>query len=441
MRAAAPTARWSTHRRTRAGPRRPPPATTSGRASSPYPCGSSRTSPEGPGTRTLIAVPVRVLEVAAVRRREVGARRRARVDPCSGAGAFVGVGFAGGSGTTKLNYLGVGFAGGCRRAGCAPAAGAARSVRSPGRRRDRRVTLENVPLVDVLAGQVTCSRVIRRSCGPGRDESGWGGNRDRARDGPESALAGTTTDPRTGTPRRPGPGPAPGRPGAGLRLVETGLARSRPGQRVKSLDVVFFRSGGDGGPGRGGSGLRNSSSAQRDPGAGARMGRDRLAQCEPSATQSTPPRAVRAQHDEIRPSSIRASPPRTMRPEVTSPNRLPQGAGARPRLRDGRDAVGRLPPGAETRRRTAPRVPDRVSGPGAGRAGASARRAQWWAPRWVQWSRRNGGCRGGRRGPGRFPAPARRGFLGPPRLVGRWARSALLAPQVPRAARASPDTE
>ena len=79
------------------------------------------------------------------------------------------------------------------------------------------------------------------------------------------------------------------------------------------------------GPGRGGSGLRNSSSAQRDPGAGAGMGRARLAQCEPSATQSTPPRAVRAQRDEIRPSSIRASPPRTMRPEVTSPNRLPQG--------------------------------------------------------------------------------------------------------------------
>ncbi len=195
------------------------------------------------------------------------------------------------------------------------------------------------------------------------------------------------------------------------------------------------------GPGRGGSGLRNSSSAQRDPGAGARMGRDRLAQCEPSATQSTPPRAVRAQRDGIRPSSIRASPPRTMRPEVTSPNRLPQGAGARPRLRDGRDAVGRLPPG---RRHADGRRPgSRTASPasGAGRAGASARRAQWWAPRWVQWSRRNGGCRGGRRGPGRFPAPARRGFLGPPRLVGRWARSALLAPQVPRAARASPDTE
>ena len=299
---------------------------------------------------------------------------------------------------------------------------------------------------------------------------GW--NRDRARDGPESALAGTTTDPRTGTPRRPRAGPGPG------------SGWSRPGRRgsgrVKSLGVVFFRSGGDGGPGRGGSGLRNSSSAQRDPGAGAGMGRARLAQCEPSATQSTPPRAVRAQRDEIRPSSIRASPPRTMRPEVTSPNRLPQGAGARlpgdavdipvptpPGSRGAppacatagasrrASATGRTappparrpgcrrptPPGAETRRRTAPRVPDRVSGPGAGRAGASARRAQWWAPRWVQWSRRNGGCRGGRRGPGRFPAPARRGFLGPPRLVGRWARSALLAPQVPRAARASPDTE
>ena len=95
------------------------------------------------------------------------------------------------------------------------------------------------------------------------------------------------------------------------------------------------------GLGRGGSGLRNSSSAQRDPGAGAGMGRARLAQCEPSATQSTPPRAVRAQRDEIRPSSIRASPPRTMRPEVTSPNRLPPGAGQRRRLPLG---AGTAPP-------------------------------------------------------------------------------------------------
>ena len=261
---------------------------------------------------------------------------------------------------------------------------------------------------------------------------GW--NRDRARDGPESALAGTTTDPRTGTPRRPRAGP-------GL-----GSGWSRPGRRGSggSSLLVWCSSGqvvmaARAGPGRGG--LRNSSSAQRDPGAGARMGRDRLAQCEPSATQSTPPRAARAQRDGIRPSSIRASPPRTMRPEVTSPNRLPQGAGARPRLRDGRDAVGRLPPGRRHADGRRPGSRTVSSASGAGRAGASARRAQWWAPRWVQWSRRNGGCRGGRRGPGRFPAPARRGFLGPPRLVGRWARSALLAPQVPRAARASPDTE
>ena len=279
----------------------------------------------------------------------------------------------------------------------------------------------------------------------------------------------------------------PARPQAGSG---PGSGWSRPGwrgrDRASESSLLMWCSSGQvvmaarAGAGRGG--LRNSSSAQRDPGAGARMGRDRLAQCEPSATQSTPPRAVRAQRDGIRPSSIRASPPRTMRPEVTSPIRLPQGAGARPRLRDGRtapaasaaddarrapacatasvssgaaaissqarprlrdgrDAVGRLPPGRRHADGRRPGSRTASSASGAGRAGASARRAQWWAPRWVQWSRRNGGCRGGRRGPGRFPAPARRGFLGPPRLVGRWARSALLAPQVPRAARASPDTE
>ncbi len=293
----------------------------------------------------------------------------------------------------------------------------------------------------MLAGQVTCSRVIRRSCGPGRDESGWGGNRDRARDGPESALAGTTTDPRTGTPRRPRASPGPG------------SGWSRPGwrgrDRASESSLLMWCSSGQvvmaarAGAGRGGAGPACVIPAPLNeiPGPGAGAGRVRLAQCEPSATQSTPPRAVRAQRDEIRPSSIRASPPRTMRPEVTSPNRLPQGAGARPRLRDGRDAVGRLPPGRRHADGRRPGSRTASSASGAGRAGASARRAQWWAPRWVQWSRRNGGCRGGRRGPGRFPAPARRGFLGPPRLVGRWARSALLAPQVPRAARASPDTE
>ena len=81
---------------------------------------------------------------------------------------------------------------------------------------------------------------------------------------------------------------------------------------------------------RAGAGLRKSRSAQRDPGPGAGAGRGRLAQCEPSATRSTPPRAARAQRDTIRLRWIRASPPRTMRPEVTSPNRFPQGAGVRP---------------------------------------------------------------------------------------------------------------
>ena len=55
--------------------------------------------------------------------------------------------------------------------------------------------------------------------------------------------------------------------------------------------------------------------------------RTRLAQCELSATQSTSPRAVRAQRDIIRLRSIRASPPGAMRAQVTSPKQLPQGWG------------------------------------------------------------------------------------------------------------------
>ena len=83
-------------------------------------------------------------------------------------------------------------------------------------------------------------------------------------------------------------------------------------------------------PARAGPGLRKSRSAQRDPGPGADAGptgegRARLAQCEPSATQSASPRAVRAQRDIIHLSSIRASPPGAMRAQVTSPKRLPQG--------------------------------------------------------------------------------------------------------------------
>ena len=63
--------------------------------------------------------------------------------------------------------------------------------------------------------------------------------------------------------------------------------------------------------------------------AGAGAGRVRLAQCELSATQSTSPRAVRAQRDEIHLRSIRATPPGAMRAQVTSPKRLPPGKGRR----------------------------------------------------------------------------------------------------------------
>ena len=73
-----------------------------------------------------------------------------------------------------------------------------------------------------------------------------------------------------------------------------------------------------------GSGWRGSSGPRRCVLSPARAS-SRIAQCELSATQSTPPRAVRAQRDTIRLRSILASPPRTMRPEVTSPIRLPRG--------------------------------------------------------------------------------------------------------------------
>ena len=79
-------------------------------------------------------------------------------------------------------------------------------------------------------------------------------------------------------------------------------------------------------------GVGRYESDRRGPGQG---GRARLAQCEPSATQSASPRAVRARRDIIRLSSIRAISPGAMRAQVTSPKRLP-GAGAR--LPQGRGA-------------------------------------------------------------------------------------------------------
>ena len=68
--------------------------------------------------------------------------------------------------------------------------------------------------------------------------------------------------------------------------------------------------------------------------------RARLAQCELSATQSTSPRAVRAQRDGIRLRSILASPPGAMRAQVTSPKRLPPGVGG---LADGAPDPGPHP--------------------------------------------------------------------------------------------------
>ena len=99
---------------------------------------------------------------------------------------------------------------------------------------------------------------------------------------------------------------------------------------------------------RGGPGARNGSPggtfrpAPRD---WAGAGRVRLAQCEPGAAQSAPPRAVRAQRDGIRLRSILAIPPRTMRARVTSPKPLPRGS-AQTTGRDLRRAgITRLPRG------------------------------------------------------------------------------------------------
>ena len=110
------------------------------------------------------------------------------------------------------------------------------------------------------------------------------------------------------------------------------------------------------GPGRGGAACVIPAPLNEIPGPGTGAGRVRLAQCEPSATKSTPPRAVRAQRDEIRPSSIRASPPRTMRPEVTSPNRFSQGAGGAPMLCQDTCAASHDSP------RGRGRVPQKLSG-------------------------------------------------------------------------------
>ena len=141
--------------------------------------------------------------------------------------------------------------------------GAARSARSPGNRRDRRVTRENVPLADVLAGYPAISRTR-----PARER-----DEDWARDGP---------------------GPA--------RLPD----RYEPTQT---------------GPERDGS-------------------RAWLTPCELSSHHVSSARTMRAQLDKIHLSSIRASSPRTMRAEVTSPNRLPQGARKGPRTRPGRGRDG-----------------------------------------------------------------------------------------------------
>ena len=98
--------------------------------------------------------------------------------------------------------------------------------------------------------------------------------------------------------------------------------------------------------------------------------RTRLAQCELSATQSTSPRAVRAQRDIIRLRSIRASPPGAMRAQVTSPKQLPQGWGrANGAPTDATIEPGPAPPSPV-------RKAHRISGEDAGRLGDRRKNAE-----------------------------------------------------------------
>ena len=70
---------------------------------------------------------------------------------------------------------------------------------------------------------------------------------------------------------------------------------------------------------------------------------------------------MRAQRDGIRPRSILAIPPRTMRDEVTSPKRLPPGAGTRIAGRLGGLGPDRLPPPGAGTRRAVTSAPERAS--------------------------------------------------------------------------------
>ena len=139
--------------------------------------------------------------------------------------------------------------------------GAPGSARSSLNRRARHLTREHVPLADVLAGQVTCSR-------PGPSRSRGGSSRSRAE--PEEHQDRVRND-------------------AGLDAAGTGPVRAEPGVDVRedeSMEVDRVRAPG-------------------------------------------PARAMRARRDGIRLHSIRTIPPGAMRAQVTSPNRLPPGAGAR----------------------------------------------------------------------------------------------------------------
>ena len=196
-----------------------------------------------------------------------------------------------------------------------------RRGRDAGRERSRSLSVRPTRMSTPASGRGPV-RARRR----GREEARCPAGSVRTR---ASSVAGTTmtaTNPRPETHRR-----LPGRRGR-LRVcadpVEAGQDRGAHLRRIPA-------------PGRG-------------------PGRGGLAQCEPSATRSTPPRTVRAQRDGIRPGSILASPPRTMRAEVTSPIRLPPGAGLGRRRRRRRGRRRPTPPGGAGARRRCPPYPWRI---------------------------------------------------------------------------------
>ena len=180
-------------------------------------------------------------------------------------------------------------------------------------------------------------------------------------------------------PRRPrggtDPADAGGAAGSGW-LDDPGAVRTR--QRGPGPGRPSRRGPGPGRPSRRGPGPGRPS--RRGPGPG-RPGRRGLAQCEPGATESTPPRAVRARHDGNRPDLRGARPPRD------PPGRIPVGVRHPRSGRRGAGVAGSTRAGF----REAPfRAPwDRRPGPPAGATCGGV----WSTPPWGRRRRATAGPR------------------------------------------------